>query len=317
MTVALDPDQERALDALRRLGEDLGRRRRLPRSPQGVYLWGRPGRGKTWLMDHVFDQMTSVPSWRVHFHEFLSSPTLPPGIRLLCFDEFHVHDVGDAMFLRRMLAETARRRIAVVATSNYAPEGLLPNPMHHHHVLPAVAAIRGSMQVVRVDGPVDYRREAPRNEGFGSGHIVDPGSASAMARALESAEPSRSDTRILRVRGRDLRALAVRGREVWFDFHDLCVRPVSVHDYLELTRDFSSWVVVGVPDFDTTTREAPQRLANLVDVLHDRDLPLHLGCDVGLHELAGARRQPLDPDRTFSRLGLLLANSRGELPVSR
>lgn len=163
--VVLDVEQEVAAARLALVAQQLGRRWRRPR---GVYLYGRPGRGKTMLMDQFFAQVRSDRKRRYHFHGFFTelhgalarSGSIDRAVEvvlgdaeLICFDEFHVHDIGDAMLLARVLEALFVRRLVLVITSNYQPEDLLPNPLMHHRFVPTIERIRAHLDVVTVMVP--------------------------------------------------------------------------------------------------------------------------------------------------------------------
>ena len=172
----LDPAQAVAASRLRHLGAELCRSHRLSRHPRrGLYLWGPVGRGKTMLLDVFLRAAPGTTKRRVHF------------------DEFHVHDPGDAAFLTRLLRTLQQHGTTVVATSSYPPEGLLPNPQHHHLILPALELLERQADVLGVAGTVDYRTTAPRGDGrtgFAAGAYVVPGDA-AQLHDLALATPHR------------------------------------------------------------------------------------------------------------------------------
>ncbi|MEV0034176.1 cell division protein ZapE [Nocardia sp. NPDC050793] len=186
MTIELDADQRAAADQLARLVDGRGRP---VKGARGVYLHGRPGRGKTMLMDRFIATVTPDRVKRYHFHRFFAelhsaaheSGSIDTAIerllgdaRLVCFDEFHVHDIGDAMLIARMLDALFARRIALVLTSNYPPEQLLPNPLFHDRFLPTIARIVERLDVISVDGPTDYRalRKRDATGGFAAGRYL-------------------------------------------------------------------------------------------------------------------------------------------------
>jgi cell division protein ZapE len=258
----------------------------------GLYLWGPVGRGKSLLAETYVDALPTDRTRRVHFHEFfrdlqqqivrrreplaLSIRGLIGDARAVLFDEFHVHDVADGVYLTATLTTLIDSGILLLATSNYAPEALMPNPLHHERFLPAIDVIRNRLDVVDIgDGP-DYRRVgSDRHRGFGSGawHIGDEDDEHPV------------------------------GAEHTFD--DLCLRPRSVAQFLALTDDLSALSVVGVPDLAAVDREPLARFAALVDVLYDRDIPLHVWADGEPDRLTLASEPPPDAERTVSRLALL------------
>ncbi|MGW0248252.1 cell division protein ZapE [Nocardia goodfellowii] len=204
MNIELDADQSRALA---RLSELVDRHGRPAERGRGVYLHGRPGRGKTMVMDRFYASVRSERKRRFHFHDFFALlhaaahefrsidkgiDRLLGGARLVCFDEFHVHDIGDAMLIARLLDALFARHIVLVVTSNYPPGDLLPNPLFHDRFEPTIARIVQHLDVLSVDGAIDYRTRAThdRRQGFASGHYVvgEPSvvEASGGARIVET-----------------------------------------------------------------------------------------------------------------------------------
>ena len=296
----LDDAQLRAVDRLAGLGE----RRR------GVYLHGPVGRGKSFLADAFFDVLPVRRKRRVHFHAFFQELHARISARLhergavkkavdeligrcdvLAFDEFHLHDVGDAMLMTRLLETLKTRGVMIVATSNYPPDGLLPNPLYHDHFLPGIALVEELMDTVELDGATDYRRlhGRPRSR-FETGEIV-----------TWAALPAAPIT--LTINGRDVTAFGIEDNRIWFDFGDLCEKPTATQDYLVLADRYDDWVITAVPRLETCDREARQRFANVVDVLVDRDVRLTLVSDHPLRDIVGG--DFLDLARTASRLELI------------
>ncbi|MGC0416061.1 cell division protein ZapE [Embleya sp. AB8] len=325
----LDADQTSAADRLSVLAGEVGvgRRRLLRHAPRGVYLWGPVGRGKSWLMDTFYAALPTEAKRRVHFHEFFrdlqeavfrhreDAHTIDPAMAelvgdaaVLCFDEFHVHDPGDAMLVTRLLRELFGRRITLVATSNYAPAGLLPSPLHHHLFEPAIRLIEQKMDVVGVAGPRDYRTGADPDTGsaggFTGGALLSPGDA-AQLHAHGLVRPGAAEETALVLNRRTLTARAVRGPLVWFDYRRLCEATTATPDYLALADRFDTWVLDGVPDWDDCSRDGRQRLANVVDVAYDRDIVLYLIGPGRPAQPAPGAEVPPDFVRTASRLGLL------------
>lgn len=329
----LDESQRAAARRLSRLGAELpGRRTPFTPPPRGVYVWGPVGRGKSWLVDTFYAAVPIPRKRRMHFHEFFREfhtryaahrgeraagdravAELLGDCRLVCFDEFHVHDPGDATILTRVLNSLFAQRVTLVATSNYPPSGLLPNPIFHHLIEPAAAALEASLDIVAVAGAQDYRqvsRPTASASGFRRGRYLWPGTAEQLADA-ELVAPVPSEEQRLVLGARTVGARAVRGESVWFDFADLCDAPYSTIDYLDLTDRFPLWTLSGIPPLSATNREAAQRFANLVDVLCDRDITVDLIGAAPLSETLTGARLPPDIARTASRLALL----RGPAPI--
>ncbi|MFF0282187.1 cell division protein ZapE [Rhodococcus aetherivorans] len=319
--MAEDPYQRAGAAALGRLCGDLAARRTTPR---GVYLWGPVGRGKTWLMERFLEAVPG-PARRHHFHGFFAGlhaqahrlGSIDDAVdaalgdaRVLCFDEFHVHDVGDGMLVARAVRILHERGVALVATSNYPPSGLLPNPLFHHLFEPTIALLERRLEVVEVGGPIDRRRTgtATPGDGFASGEFLPPG-------ALDVPEPG--ERRTLRPSGRALPVLAVRGDVVWFDFADLCRAPTAPADYLAVLRDHGEWVVTGVPPLRELDADALRRFGNVVDVLCDADVRLTVSATVARADFATSVPAEPDVDRLLSRLALLREPDRAWIQDSQ
>jgi len=336
----LEPSQRQAAARLAAFGAQLtGRRRALSRkAPRSLYFHGPVGRGKTWLMDSFYGRLDARKR-RVHFHDFFrmlhagtrgfeagngtaiqqSVDALLDGIEVLFFDEFHVQDVGDGMFIARLLRSAAQRRIPLVVTSNYAPENLLPNPLWHDHFLPTIEAIKEMMDIVEISGASDFRRfpaegtvTAAGPDAFRSGHIISPGTPRQLGR-LGLFRPTPAQSRVL---SPTTQPLVVRNSDpdlLWIGFAELCAGLTSTSDFLVLAETYKTWVIDDVPSpagSDSTLAPAWQRFGNVVDVLHDQDITLFLIGEGPLDwdiEASGAdsRVLPVDLARIASRLSLL------------
>lgn len=321
----LSEDQAAAAEQLESL-RATGRRRPGQHTTQGVYLWGPVGRGKTWLLDRFHEAAGGL---RFHFHEFYRAlhaevwartgtadameralDALLGDARVLCFDELHLHDAGDTMLLSRALRSVLGRGITLVATSNYPPHGLLPDPNFHELAEPLIAVLEESLEVLPVSGPVDYRElRLPDAEqaagGWRGGSALVPGTADQLATVGLTYPAPHESTAVRLSGGRSVRALRAVDGAVWFDFAGLCVAPVSALDLLSLAERFSSWVVSDVVPFADCHLNTQQRFVNLVDVLYDRDLPLVVTAPGPLDEMLvvpGDRPAPPDLVRAASRL---------------
>ncbi|AZF32771.1 ATPase [Pseudomonas sp. R4-35-07] len=294
------------------------------RPTRSLYLHGPVGRGKSWLLDGFFQALPITAKQRVHFHDFFAElhrgmfrhreqndalavtlDELLAGCRVLCFDEFHVHDIGDAMLISRLFQALFRRGVLVLVTSNYAPEGLLPNPLYHQRFKPVIDLIAARMDVLEVSAPEDFRSlpQAHAEQRFSTGQYVWPGSVAQRAAlglpAVDSpALPLAVGNRQLLCRRREARSIA-------FTFNDLCEQLTAVMDYLLLCQDYDHWVIDGLPHLADCPIAVQQRFINLIDVLYDRDKQLILIGERPLeHALSG---EAIDLARTASRLGQLQA----------
>ncbi|MFF0814659.1 cell division protein ZapE [Rhodococcus sp. NPDC003318] len=298
----LDADQRTAAGVLAELD---------PRGGRGIYLWGRVGRGKTWMVDTLRGALPEVRTRRVHFHEFfrrLHTLAHTDGVTgaldrmledcdVLFFDEFHVHDVADGRLLARLLDALDTRGVTLVVTSNYPPHGLMPNPLYHDGFLPTIARLERRLAVLNLTGARDHRLGTlSGGAGFASGEYRTGPYELPDGAAAVTLSPC----------GRPLRALADQGGTVWFDFADLCEVPSGAADYLALAADRRCWIVSGLPAIEDASEFGVQRFCTLVDVLHDRDVPLTV---IGADWRTGSRLGVPDVRRAASRLSLLASVS--------
>lgn len=226
------------------------------------------------------------------------------GARVLLLDELHAHDPGDAMLLSRLIRAMPERGVRLLATSNYAPAGLLPDPRHHHLVLPLVAALESTCGVIEVAGPVDHRAigHGGARPGWSSGGWLVPGSPAQLG-ALGLPSCSRQDRRLLQVGGRPLWAMAVIENQVHPHFTELCEAHTSTGDVLELTDRYKTVVLADVARLSATTPDGRRRFGNLIDVCWDRDVRLVV---LSKHDRNAVLDAPLaDMGRTTSRFSLL------------
>ena len=329
--ILLDRAQVGALDRLQRLYDELvvfrNARRSLlrrwlnpPVPPRGIYFFGGVGRGKSFLMDAFFAAVPLRRKTRVHFHAFMKAvhedmrlhahAIDPLGAvaariarrnRLICFDEFHVSDVADAMILGRLLAALFERGVVFVMTSNYHPDDLYPDGLQRQSVLPTIALLKDRLDVIEIDAGVDYRlRELEHGTCY---YSAPRGAADAELAALyERMRPGPDEDPRLVIEARTLKAKRRGGSVVWFDFAMLCEGPRSQLDYLELARRFAVVIVSDVPRLTPEMGNAARRFAWLVDVLYDHRVKLLLSAAVPAEELYREGPNSQEFPRTVSRL---------------
>ncbi|GAA5048457.1 cell division protein ZapE [Nocardia callitridis] len=309
--IELDTDQHHAAAML---GKLVDRRGRPIKRHRGIYLCGRPGRGKTMLMDRFFAEVDSQRKLRYHFHQFFAElhravyrsgsldkalDALLGNARLVCFDEFHVHDIGDAMLIARLLDDLFARRIVLVVTSNYPPRQLLPNPLFHDRFVPTIERIVDHLDVVSVDGPTDYRTiGSPAGSGFASGHYLVAGE-SGSATGCSVADAVGVD---VPVGARTIRARHVRDDVITIDFTALCATATSAADYVALAQRFRHWIIREVPLLREVPADWAMRFVNVIDVLYNSDRALTLVAAAPPAELLDGVRGVPDMDRIASRL---------------
>lgn len=293
---------------------------RHPPIPRGVYMHGGVGRGKSFLMDCFFQAVPLTRKTRLHFHEFMrevhrelqelkgtADPLDELGrriarrFRLICFDEFHVSDVTDAMILHRLLVALFANRVSIVTTSNFPPDGLYPNGLHRERILPAIALLNERLEVINVDAGIDYRQRT-----LGSVKLyhtpLGPEAEAALGRTFERLAEARDESPLLHIERRELRALRRAGGVVWFDFKEICGGPRSQNDYLELATQFHTVLLSNVPAMSPRHASEARRFTWLVDVLYDRRVKLVLSAAVPPEGLYTEGPLAHEFPRTVSRL---------------
>jgi cell division protein ZapE len=342
----LDHAQMAALDRLQELADELAafkaaRRSKLkrlfaaPDVPRGVYLWGGVGRGKSLLMDAFYATVAIGRKTRVHFHAFMRdvhqalrslkdevdplaavAARIAQRHRLVCFDEFHVNDIADAMILGRLLRGLLDNGVVLVTTSNYAPDDLWPQGLLRERFLPAIALIKQRLDVVEVDAGVDYRLRALEHV---DAYHVPAGSAAdeALASAYEAMRGGPDESTHLTIEGRTLVARRRAGSVVWFDFSALCDGPRSQRDYLELARRFAVLLLSDIPRMGVEMADQARRFTWLVDILYDHRVKLVASAAVPADALYPEGPNAREFPRTVSRLAEIRTRDYMALPHVR
>lgn len=291
-----------------------------PPIPRGVYMYGGVGRGKSFLMDCFFQAVPLTRKTRLHFHEFMREVhrelqelkgTVNPldelgkriarRFRLICFDEFHVADVTDAMILHRLLEAMFANRVSIVTTSNFHPDGLYPNGLHRDRILPAIELLKKHLEVINVDAGVDYRQRTLQHVEMYHCPLGEAAEA-ALERAFEQLAEARDEDPVLNIEHRELRAVRRAGGVVWFDFRTLCGGPRSQNDYLEIASRFHTVLLSNVPQMPPRLASEARRFTWLVDVLYDRRVKLILSAAVPPEQLYQEGPLAHEFPRTVSRL---------------
>lgn len=291
-----------------------------PPIPRGVYMYGGVGRGKSFLMDCFFQAVPLQRKTRLHFHEFMrevhrelqelkgiADPLDELGkriarrFRLICFDEFHVADVTDAMILHRLLDALFRNRVSIVTTSNFHPDELYPNGLHRDRILPAIALLKAQLEVINVDAGMDYRRRTLEDMNLYLTPLNDDTEA-ALTQAFESLAEAQDEDRKLMIEHRAIWARRRAGGVVWFDFQTLCGGPRSQNDYLELASQFHTVILSDVPEMPVRLASEARRFTWLVDVLYDRRVKLIISAAVPAEQLYTEGPLAHEFPRTVSRL---------------
>ncbi len=326
-----DPAQLRAVAALQRCADEwvayksrrsnpLAKLLSRPPIPRGVYMFGGVGRGKSFLMDCFFDAVPLQRKTRLHFHEFMREVhrelsdlqgTVNPldelgkrmsrRYRLICFDEFHVADITDAMILHRLLNALFANRVGFVTTSNFKPDDLYPNGLHRDRILPAIELLNQKLEVISVDNGTDYRRRTLEQVAMYHSPLGEAADA-AMTQAFDRLAEARDESPVLTIESRQIRARRRAGGVVWFDFKELCGGPRSQNDYLELANQFHTVLLSNVPQMFVRHASEARRFTWLVDVLYDRRVKLIMSAAVAPEQLYTEGPLAHEFPRTVSRL---------------
>ena len=326
-----DPAQLRAVASLERCATDWSHYKSKrsnslkkmifrPEIPRGVYMYGGVGRGKSFLMDCFFSAVPIERKTRLHFHEFMREVhrelrelqgTVNPlevlgrrmaqRYKLLCFDEFHVADITDAMILHRLLDALFKHGVGFVTTSNFKPDDLYPGGLHRDRILPAIELLNSRLEVINVDNGTDYRRQTLEQVDL----YITPNGADADAKLSQTFErlaESQDEDPVMTIEARQISAKRRAGGVVWFDFKTLCGGPRSQNDYLEIASQFHTVILSDVPHMPVRMASEARRFTWLVDVLYDRRVKLVLSAAVPAEELYTEGPLSHEFPRTVSRL---------------
>ena len=326
-----DPAQLRAVASLERCATDWSHYKAKrsnslkkmifhPEIPRGVYMYGGVGRGKSFLMDCFFSAVPLERKTRLHFHEFMREVhrelrelqgTVNPldvlgqrmaqRYKLLCFDEFHVADITDAMILHRLLDALFKHGVGFVTTSNFKPDDLYPDGLHRDRILPAIEVLNSRLEVINVDNGTDYRRQTLEQVDL----YITPNGADADAKLSQTFErlaEIQDEDPVMTIEARQISAKRRAGGVVWFDFKTLCGGPRSQNDYLEIASQFHTVIPSDVPHMPVRMASEARRFTWLVDVLYDRRVKLVLSAAVPAEELYTEGPLSHEFPRTVSRL---------------
>jgi cell division protein ZapE len=332
-----DPSQLAAVEKLERLRRRLiadhrsdasllGRlrraRRRAPHEPpRGLYLWGPVGRGKTWLMDMFFQSLPFPERRRRHFHRFMydvhaqlgqlrqqESPLdevaerLAAQVRVLCFDELFVTDIGDAMILGGLFSGLFKRGVTLVATSNVRPRDLYKDGLQRQRFTPAIELLEQHVEVLAVNGVEDYRLRQLKQAGT---YLISsaPDTAQRLATLFgELADHARISEGPIEIEGRLIAVIRRTAGVVWCDFAALCAGARSQDDYIQIAREYHSVILSDVPVLDELHDDEARRFIALVDELYDHNVNLILSAAAPPTQLYRGERLTAQFERTVSRL---------------
>ena len=327
---SVDPSQAAAVGALQALYEELiakppirslsGKITRYP-AVKGLYFWGGVGRGKTWLMDVFFDALPFNRKRRTHFHRFMLdiherrraypgerdplqkvASDIADETRVLCFDEFFVSDIADAMILGRLIEALFARGVTLVTTSNIVPDGLYKDGLQRQNFLPAIAVLKANVKVVNVDGGTDYRLRYLTDADL----YLTPcnaGSEHKLSEYFHHFAGTHGNEKVqLEIHGREITAKRHAAGVSWFEFCDLCEGPRGAADYIELARTHRTVLLSQVPVFTQFSEDSARRFITLIDEFYDRNVKLIVAADAPVNKLYQGDRLSFEFARTESRL---------------
>jgi len=301
-----------------RLLQKLGLKK--PKTVTGLYLWGGVGRGKTWLMDLFYDSLPGQRKKRIHFHHFMAKihqdlasrpeerDPLPAiakdwakACSVLCFDEFFVSDIADAMLLSGLLRALFEEGVTLVATSNVAPDDLYRDGLQRAKFLPAIAALKAYTKSIHVDGDKDFRlRHLQRSEIYLQ--PLDEHAEQSLNKAYRRLSGHAEQADSLRVNGRSIKARHCNDGVIWFGFDALCEQARSTADYIKIAHEFNTVILSDVPALDETNSDAARRFINLIDEFYDRNVKMLISAEKPIDELYSGKRLAFEFQRTASRL---------------
>ena len=319
-----DSEQAKLIAALQQIADQLQKKRFFwQRSPRvkGLYIWGRVGRGKTYLMDLFFESLSFKEKMRSHFHRFmmevhtglnelkghadplkLLAKQIAKETRVLCFDEFVVEDITDAMILANFFKALFVEGVTLIATSNSPPDQLYWNGLQRELFLPCIQLIEANTTVINLVHPHDYRRQCL----LGKGAYFTPLNLQAehsleQAFKLYAQEPIDEAVEIL-VDGRAIQTIAHGEKAIWFEFDAICQVPRSKRDYLLLVEQYEVFLISHLPQLKEHQDDLVCNVIALVDVLYDARKKLILSAEVAIDYLYPAGRYSFEFQRTMSRL---------------
>ncbi len=330
-----DAAQERAVHHLQQLYEELNRPEmeksgllgwffKSPRGHEpviGLYMWGGVGRGKTYLMDAFYECLTVPLKMRMHFHSFMRlihgnlkqikdaadplqivANDITREARVLCFDEFHVADITDAMLLGRLLEHLFQRGVTLVATSNEAPDDLYSGGLQRERFVPAIELIKRHTRVLHVDNGIDYRLRVLEHAEIYHCPLDDSAHSSLAASFRQLAPEAANHPGAIAILERRIATLAEADCVVWFEFQALCGGPRSAADYNEIAMIYHTVLLSNIPVLQAQRDDEARRFITLVDEFYDRNVKLIVSAAAQPEALYQGERLAKPFRRTVSRL---------------
>ena len=290
-------------------------------SSKGIYLWGNVGRGKTFLMDLFFETLSITEKDRKHFHRLMEeihsgikcfkdhqdpinkvAESMSKKYRVLCIDEFYVEDIADATIMARLIESLLHHDIKLVMTSNCMPDDLYKNGLQRDLFIPAINKIKENLQVIHIGNGKDFRRSSV-NKDIERISIHDDKSIVGLAKFLgfydNELETKKS---VISIRNREIECIVKTNQLVWFEFDSICGKQRSVKDYIDISDQFETVVITGVPIFTSTSENEARRFIALIDELYDQNINLFMTAFGHYRDLYQGNKLQSEFTRTTSRL---------------
>lgn len=292
-----------------------------PVMPKGLYMWGGVGRGKTWMMDMFYESLPIKRKMRMHFHHFMQrvqrelvvlqgqadplqkvADIIHQEAVVICFDEFFVSNVSDAMILGDLFSMLFDRGITLVATSNIEPSGLYKNGIHRDRFLPAIAQVEKHTTVMNIDAGIDYRLRLLKQAKLYSSPLTDDTKDWLSERFDTLAGGQTISTSPIEIGGRNIDVIKRTETMLLADFRALCMQPRSAADFIEIANDFDTVMVDNVPALNDTLMDPTRRFIYLVDEFYDRRVKLLIRAEQSILTLYQGEKLAFEIERTRSRL---------------
>ena len=292
-----------------------------PVMPKGLYMWGGVGRGKTWMMDMFYESLPIKRKMRMHFHHFMQrvqrelvalqgqadplkkvADIIHQEAVVICFDEFFVSNVSDAMILGDLFSMLFDRGITLVATSNIEPSGLYKNGIHRDRFLPAIAQVEKHTTVMNIDAGIDYRLRLLKQAKLYSSPLTDDTKDWLSERFDTLAGGQTISTSPIVIGGRNIDIIKRTETMLLADFRALCMQPRSAADFIEIANDFDTVMVDNVPALNDTLMDPTRRFIYLVDEFYDRRVKLLIRAEPSILTLYQGEKLAFAIERTRSRL---------------
>ncbi len=288
---------------------------------KGIYLWGTVGSGKTYLVDTFFESLPVKSKLRIHFHRFMQrihnelkylnnledplqkvADNFAARYQVICFDEFHVSDITDAMLLGRLFEAFIDRNIIFITTSNSHPDDLYKNGLQRSRFLPAIALLKKHMEVIELSSEVDYRLRYLGNAELYHFPLDDAATQMLLKNFQNIAPNTGRSNSTIEIENRKIQTVRCADGVVWFDFSIICNSPRGPADYIEIARQFQTVLIQNVPCMSDDMNDQAKRFITLIDEFYDRNVKLVITAEMAILELYQGKRLAKDFERTQSRL---------------